>query len=84
MTYPEPEAYRETFGQAVRGALRACIPVLVLLWAALWLAVTVVTRAHDRTVDDIRADLATQGCVLVRRDAGEGQTWMVECEGGWR
>jgi hypothetical protein len=32
----------------------------------------------------IRADLATQGCVLVLEDAGDGQTWRVECEGEGR
>jgi hypothetical protein len=32
----------------------------------------------------IRADLAQQGCVLVLEDAGEGQTWRVECEGEGR
>ena len=32
----------------------------------------------------IRADLATQGCVLVLEDAGEGQTWRVVCEGEGR
>ena len=32
----------------------------------------------------IRADLATQGCVLVLGDAGEGQTWRVVCEGEGR
>ena len=84
MTFPEPEAYRESFGEAMRGVLVAVLPTLGVLAVALWIAVKIAIQVRENVLADVRADLATQGCVLVLEDAGEGQTWRVVCEGEGR
>jgi hypothetical protein len=72
-----------TFPEESKGPGCGELLVAGLLVLALGLGVGAGLAADQRTAS-IRADLATQGCVLVQRDAGEGQTWRVECEGEGR